>query len=115
MAFWSDKSLPKAAETTIANSVSPLARSIRSPLQQFLLMTITLSAEMEAFTVAGWQEEREGGCISYVWVYGFICMMLPRFSLYREFLAWNYNVKTDKDAYLHGDDCWSREDIINCL
>ena len=23
MAFWSDKSLPKAAETTIANSVSP--------------------------------------------------------------------------------------------
>ena len=74
---------------------------------------------MEAFTVAGWQEEREGGCISYVWVYGFIvspiCMMLPRFSLYREFLAWNYYVKTDKHAYLHGDDCWSREDIINCL
>ena len=60
MAFWSDKSLPKATETTIANSVSPLARSIRSPLQQSLLMTITLSAEMEAFTVAGWQrEERE--------------------------------------------------------
>ena len=27
MAFWSDKSLPKAAETTIANSVSPLAPS----------------------------------------------------------------------------------------
>ena len=92
MAFWSDKSLPKAAETTIANSVSPLARSIRSPLRRSLLMTITLSAEMEAFTVAGWQrEKREGGCISYVWVYGFmfspICMMLPRFSLYSEFQA----------------------------
>ena len=47
--------------------------------------------------------------------FSLICMMLPRFSLYRGFLAWNYYVKTDKQAYLHGDDCWSREDIINCL